>query len=76
MPTLDKLDKIVADAGYGSEYNYSMLEQEYPDKKYYIPYTMYEKEKTRNIAMIQLSWLTGSMMKKMITILIKMESGS
>ena len=47
MPTLDKFDKIVADAGYGSEYNYSMLEQEYPDKKYYIPYTMYEKEKTR-----------------------------
>ncbi|MCT3425521.1 transposase, partial [Lactobacillus helveticus] len=40
-------DKIVADAGYGSEYNYSMLEKEYPDKKYYIPYTMYEKEKTR-----------------------------
>lgn len=26
MPTLDKFDKIVADAGYGSEYNYSMLE--------------------------------------------------
>ena len=47
MTTLDKFDKIVADAGYGSEYNYSMLEKEYPDKKYYIPYTMYEKEKTR-----------------------------
>ena len=47
MTTLDKFDKIVADAGYGSESNYSMLEQEYPDKKYYIPYTMYEKEKTR-----------------------------
>ncbi|AUJ27541.1 IS1182 family transposase [Lactobacillus helveticus] len=47
MPILDKFDKIVADAGYGSEYNYSMLEKEYPDKKYYIPYTMYEKEKTR-----------------------------
>ncbi len=47
MPTLNKFDKIVADAGYGSEYNYSMLEKEYPDKKYYIPYTMYEKEKTR-----------------------------
>ncbi len=47
MPTLNKFDKIVADAGYGSEYNHSMLEKEYPDKKYYIPYTMYEKEKTR-----------------------------
>ena len=47
MTTLDKFDKIVADAGYGSEYNYSMLEEEYSDKKYYIPYTMYEKEKTR-----------------------------
>lgn len=47
MPTLNKFDKIVADAGYGSEYNYSMLEKEYPDKKHYIPYTMYEKEKTR-----------------------------
>ena len=47
MPTLNKFDKIVADAGYGSEYNYSMLEKEYPDRKYYIPYTMYEKEKTR-----------------------------
>lgn len=47
MSTLDKFDKIVADAGYGSEDNYSMLEKEHPDKKYYIPYTMYEKEKTR-----------------------------
>ena len=47
MTTLDKFDKIVADAGYGSEYNYSMLEEEYSDKQYYIPYTMYEKEQTR-----------------------------
>ena len=47
MTTMDKFDKIVADAGYGSEYNYSMLEEEYSDKQYYIPYTMYEKEQTR-----------------------------
>jgi len=39
MTVLDKFDKIVADAGYGSEYNYSMLEEKYPDKKYFIPYT-------------------------------------
>ncbi|TDM81367.1 transposase, partial [Lactobacillus crispatus] len=47
MTVLDKFDKIVADAGYGSEYNYSMLEEKYPDKKYFIPYTMYEKEQTK-----------------------------
>ncbi|WP_103662715.1 IS1182 family transposase, partial [Lactobacillus sp. HT06-2] len=44
MKTLDKFDKIVADAGYGSEYNYSMLEEKYSDKEYFIPYTMYEKD--------------------------------
>ena len=27
MTTMDKFDKIVADAGYGSEYNYSMLKK-------------------------------------------------
>ena len=47
LPTLDKFDKIVADAGYGSEYNYSMLEDKYSDKEYFIPYTMYEKEQSR-----------------------------
>lgn len=47
MTTLDKFDQIVADAGYGSEYNYSLLEDKYSNKKYYIPYTMYEKEQTR-----------------------------
>ena len=41
---LDFFTHVVADAGYGSEYNYSMLEEEYSDKQYYIPYTMYEKE--------------------------------
>ena len=44
---LDKFDNIVADAGYGSEYNYAMLEDKYEDKKYFIPYTLYEKEQTR-----------------------------
>ena len=47
MTTLDKFDQIVADAGYGSEYNYSLLEDKYSNKKYYIPYTMYEKEQIR-----------------------------
>ena len=47
LPTLDNFDKIVADAGYGSEYNYSMLEDKYSDKEYFIPYTMYEKEQSR-----------------------------
>ncbi|WP_283598534.1 IS1182 family transposase, partial [Lactobacillus gallinarum] len=47
MTTLDKFDKIVADAGYGSEYNYSLLEKEYSDKEYFIPYTMYEKEQKK-----------------------------
>nr|WP_290626429.1 IS1182 family transposase [Lactobacillus sp.] len=44
---LNKFDNIIADAGYGSEYNYSMLEDKYEDKKYFIPYTLYEKEQTR-----------------------------
>lgn len=38
---------IVADAGYGSEYNYSILEENYSDTDYQIPYTLYEKEQTR-----------------------------
>lgn len=44
---LDKFDNLVADAGYSSEYNYSMLEDKYEDKKYFIPYTLYEKEQTK-----------------------------
>lgn len=44
---LDKVQNIVADAGYGSEYNYSLLEEKYEDKDYFIPYTTYEKEQTR-----------------------------
>lgn len=47
MPVLNKFNKIVADAGYGSEFNYNLLEEEYADKSYYIPYTNYEKELTR-----------------------------
>ena len=35
-----------------------------------------KRKRLENIATIRLSWLTGSMMKKMITILIKMASGS
>ena len=45
--TLDKFHNIVANAGYGSEYNYSILEENYSDKDYQIPYTLYEKEQTR-----------------------------
>lgn len=37
---------IVADAGYGSEYNYSLLADKYEDKDYFIPYSTYEKELT------------------------------
>ncbi len=37
---LDKFHNIVADAGYGSEYNYSILEENYSDKDYQIPYTL------------------------------------
>lgn len=44
---LDKFHNIVANAGYGSEYNYSILEENYSDKDYQIPYTLYEKEQTR-----------------------------
>lgn len=44
---LDKFQNIVADAGYGSEYNYSILEENYSDKNYQISYTQYEKEQTR-----------------------------
>ncbi|WEV43135.1 IS1182 family transposase [Lactobacillus sp. ESL0684] len=47
MTNLDKFQNIVADAGYGSEYNYSMLENEYEDKQYFIPYSLYDKEQTR-----------------------------
>lgn len=44
---LDKVTNIVADAGYGSEYNYSVLEEKFKDKDYFIPYTMYEKEQSK-----------------------------
>lgn len=44
---LDKFQNIVADAGYGSEYNYSILEEKYENKDYFIPYTTYEKEQTK-----------------------------
>lgn len=44
---LNKFKNIVADAGYGSEYNYSLLENKYEDKNYYIPYGLYDKEQTR-----------------------------
>ncbi|MDF7637847.1 IS1182 family transposase [Lactobacillus sp. ESL0791] len=47
MTVLDKFKNIVADAGYGSEYNYSMLENKYENKQYYIPYGLYDKEQTR-----------------------------
>ncbi|MDF7683246.1 IS1182 family transposase [Lactobacillus sp. ESL0679] len=47
MTVLDKFKNIVADAGYGSEYNYSLLENKYEDKDYFIPYGRYEKEQTR-----------------------------
>ena len=47
MQVLDKFQNIVADAGYGSEYNYTMLEDKHEDKDYYIPYTLYEKEQKR-----------------------------
>lgn len=47
MTMLDKFDKIVSDTGCGNEYNYSMLEEKYPDKKHFIPYTIYEKEQDR-----------------------------
>ena len=44
---LDKFQNIVADAGYGSEYNYTLLEEKYSDKNYQIPYSLYDKEQTR-----------------------------
>ena len=44
---LDKFQNIVADAGYGSEYNYTLLEEKYSDKNYQILYSLYDKEQTR-----------------------------
>ena len=52
----------------GSEYKYSLQEDKYSNKKYYIlPYTMYEKEQTRKYKN-DLTKLanSGSMMKKTI----------
>ena len=43
MMTLGKFDKIVDDIGYGSKYNYSLLEDKYSNKKYFIPYTHVRK---------------------------------
>ena len=40
---LDKFQNIVADAGYGGEYNYTLLEEKYSDKNYQIPYSLYDK---------------------------------
>lgn len=47
MSILDKFTNIIADAGYGSESNYEMLENKFDKHEYYIPYSLYEKEQTR-----------------------------
>lgn len=52
MAMLDKFDKIVSDTGCGNEYNCSMLEEKYPDKKYFILYTMYKKHSKLNSELI------------------------
>ena len=44
---LDFFKHIVADAGYGSEYNYTMSLDQF-EKLPVIPYTTYQKEQTRN----------------------------
>ena len=46
MALLSHFENIVADAGYGSEYNYITLEDQFK-KKYYIQYSTYRIEKTR-----------------------------
>lgn len=46
MAFLSHFENIVADAGYGSEYNYIALEDQFK-KKYYIQYSTYRIEKTR-----------------------------
>lgn len=46
MALLSHFENIVADAGYGSEYNYITLEDHFK-KKYYIQYSTYRIEKTR-----------------------------
>ena len=43
---LNFFDHIVADAGYGSEYNYTMLLDQF-EKQPIIPYTTYQKEQKR-----------------------------
>lgn len=47
-----------------------MLEEKYLDKKYFILYTMYKKNKAESIKMIHPSWAIGTTMKKMIITLI------
>lgn len=46
LAVLDDFDTIVADAGYGSEYNYAELTDHF-GKQFLIPYTTYEKEQKR-----------------------------
>ncbi|APR27987.1 IS1182 family transposase [Pediococcus acidilactici] len=43
---LNSFDQIVADAGYGSEYNYTTIIDQL-EKQPIIPYTTYEKERSR-----------------------------
>ncbi len=43
---LDFFKHIVADAGYGSEYNYTMILDQF-EKQPVIPYTTYQKEQKR-----------------------------
>lgn len=55
MTVLDKFDKIVADAGYGSEYNYSMLEGKHLDKKYFISFNFkyHSQRKDRSTSQVR-----------------------
>ena len=46
LAVLGDFDTIVADAGYGSEYNYAELTDHF-GKQFLIPYTTYEKEQKR-----------------------------
>ncbi|MGL6300114.1 transposase [Streptococcus iniae] len=63
IQTLDLFQNIVADAGYGSEENYSFIIDEL-EKSPLIPYGMYQKELTKKYKTVLLIQIIGTTLKK------------
>ena len=67
---LNFFDHIVADAGYGSEYNYTMLLDQFEKQPIIPPILLIKKSRSVALRTIPLSRKIGTTMPKMITILI------